>query len=967
MPVFEWQYNTNNGLTEAHFWVSVGSPGCIYANLIDTNGNAHSLSSAAGILTTNYQHIALTYVRSNGLASIYRNGILVAQTTLGSFIPNTTGNVLLGERTYLGGAPQVHYVGNLDELSLYSRALSQSEIQSIYFTGSGGKCTDSVSAPLITGQPTNQTVAAGGTATFSVTATGTSPLHYQWYGPGSALIPGATASTFTISNAQPSNAGSYFAFVTNAFGFAQSSNAVLTVTGGGGNTNDCTPAPTGLVAWWPGENNAVDVVGGNNGTLVNGVGFGTGEVGRGFLFNQTNQNVLISANSNLDVGQGDGLTLEAWIDPSSITNLYPIFEWNPGDGVTYWGVHMYVFPAGVTNGPTGYLYADVQGIGDVWHQIQTSGDVVTAHSFQHVALTYDKASGIARLYRNGTVVAETAFGTFTPKTTGNLNIGNRPTDPANSSYTFLGVIDEPSVYRRALSSNEIAAIYLAGSNGKCPSAPSGTAPVITKQPTNEVVPPGGTAIFSVTATGTQPLYYQWRKLGAAIPGATNSSLSVPVGPNEFNIPTIYSVVVSNIFGTAVSSNAMIIVGPTNAPLIVTQPANQTVPAGSNATFTVAATGTSPLHYQWYGPTNNPVLGAITSTLTLSNVQPANAGTYFVVVTNAYGSAHSSNAVLTVTGGGGITNDCTPAPSGLVAWWPGESNTVDVVGGNTGTLVNGVGFGTGEVGRGFLFNQTNQNVLISANSNLDVGQGAGLTLEAWINPDAITNRYPIFEWNPGDGVTYWGVHLYVFPTGATNGPTGYLYTDVQGADDSWHTLQSPNDVVTAHALQHVALTYDKASGIARMYRNGSVVAEATFGSYTPKTTGNLNIGSRPNDPGNQSYTFFGVIDEPSIYNRALSSNEIAAIYNASANGKCPQSQTLQHASVSSLPAVNMSVSGDSRVLSWPASAGDYILQSTASLAPINWTNVPLTLETNGDNLQVTLPTGGQQGYFRLYHP
>ena len=208
---------------------------------------------------------------------------------------------------------------------------------------------------------------------------------------------------------------------------------------------------------------------------------------------------------------GSGLTLEAWINPTDITKNYdPIFEWNLGDGVTYWGVHMYALPSGITN--TGFLYANVQGVGDNWHQLQSPDSVVTPNAFQHVALTYDKTSGVARLYRNGVVVAETTFGSFTPKTTRTLNIGNRPTDPANESFTFSGVIDEPSIYGRALSSNEIAAIYNAGSFGKCGGVTnSGTAPVITHQPTNQTVSVGGTASFSVTATGTAPLHYQWFK------------------------------------------------------------------------------------------------------------------------------------------------------------------------------------------------------------------------------------------------------------------------------------------------------------------------------------------------------------------------------------------------------------------------------------------------------------------------
>jgi hypothetical protein len=69
-----------------------------------------------------------------------------------------------------------------------------------------------------------------------------------------------------------------------------------------------------------------------------------------------------------------------------------------------------------------------------------------------------------------------------------------------------------------------------------------------------------------------------------------------------------------------------------------------------------------------------------------------------------------------------------------------------------------------------------------------------------------------------------------------------------------------------------------------------------------------------------------------------------------------------------PSVGLSHTGNSSVLSWPAWAGDFTLQAAGSLTPpINWTNVPMTLQTNGNNIQVILPTPDQQIFFRLSHP
>jgi endonuclease/exonuclease/phosphatase family metal-dependent hydrolase len=94
---------------------------------------------------------------------------------------------------------------------------------------------------------------------------------------------------------------------------------------------------------------------------------------------------------------------------------------------------------------------------------------------------------------------------------------------------------------------------------------------------------------------------------------------------------------------------------TNAPGITSQPQSQTVVQGSNATFTVTAFGTAPLSFQW-SFNGAPLDGATASSYTRTNVQPGDAGDYFVVVTNVAGSATSSNATLTVSSSPMIVTD-----------------------------------------------------------------------------------------------------------------------------------------------------------------------------------------------------------------------------------------------------------------------------------------------------------------------
>ncbi len=113
-------------------------------------------------------------------------------------------------------------------MSVYNRALGASEIQAIFNAGSAGKCNDA--PPMITSQPINQTVTAGSGAMFTVSATGTAPLSYQWRS-NNSNIGGQTNSSLSLTNVQPGQSGNmYSVIVSNAFGSVTSSNALLTVT-----------------------------------------------------------------------------------------------------------------------------------------------------------------------------------------------------------------------------------------------------------------------------------------------------------------------------------------------------------------------------------------------------------------------------------------------------------------------------------------------------------------------------------------------------------------------------------------------------------------------------------------------------------------------------------------------------------------------------------------------------------------
>lgn len=170
----------------------------------------------------------------------------------------------------------------------------------------------------------------------------------------------------------------------------------------------------------------------------------------------------------------------------------------------------------------------------------------------------------------------------------------------------------------------------------------GVAPVITNQPSPLAIIVSNNATFTVGASGTAPLAYQWRlNTTTNIFGATNFSFTI-TNAQATNVGN-YTVVITNNFGSITSSPAALTVN--FPPSIGTPPASQTVLVGSNAAFTVAAGGTAPLVYQWKFTAN--LAGATNVSLTITNAQTANAGNYSVSVTNNFGSVTSSPAVLNV--------------------------------------------------------------------------------------------------------------------------------------------------------------------------------------------------------------------------------------------------------------------------------------------------------------------------------
>ena len=233
--------------------------------------------------------------------------------------------------------------------------------------------------------------------------------------------------------------------------------AVAPVPGGTTNVGtikigDCLSQLPNLTNFWTADGNANDIVGGLIGTLKNGATFAPGQVGQAFILDGIDDYVSVPDAASLN--PTNAITVEAWINRTSIAGSFdPVVK-----------------KAGVGFGQTnGYALEFIDSNIGFWIYSQTNGwnrspgADVPLQTWTHVAGVYDGTA--IQLYVNGAVAGAPTMwpGPIAPSPN-ELNIGR---DPANLGRLYRGLIDEVSIYNRALSASEVQSLFAAGSKGKC--------------------------------------------------------------------------------------------------------------------------------------------------------------------------------------------------------------------------------------------------------------------------------------------------------------------------------------------------------------------------------------------------------------------------------------------------------------------------------------------------------------------
>ena len=854
-------------------------------------GNGSAFQSSAGATTNvtlgQWTHLVGTFDAATGSKLFYVDGQLVGGAINAVVATNDAAFLRIGAGTTESIYGGFFVNGAVDEAAVYPGALSPKTVQA-HFEAAKGTSPAVTSAPGVLVNPVNQTNWAPYPVNVSCVVTGSLPMQLQWYhvstdGTATNAVNGATNLVLTLNPTAASDSGSYYLAATNGLGGTESAWAWLEIT---------PPTPPSLTLDLAA--NIPVYVGGTAGLEV--AALGTPPIY--YLLQSNTTTIAVSTNifhkiPNVQSAYGSvdyrilvtnifgsvpstTTRLTVMTAPVStyaavVTNLNPAGYWRLGEDAgntafDYWNGRNGDCVGGFLGFPTGALSDDDDGC----LQVSGAGNYVRARdaaAFNFVGTTnkFTLAAWIkgdawpstgARIFSNRLLVGATggfgfgiwngnsyrftAFGVtdvaqglptlnlgqwyhitavcsnltvyfylngvYQGAGNGNIGAAGIKTSPyplqlgGNPNFSaaadeepFTGQIDEAAVFGRVLTATEIKALYDARYGSLIP-------PAIVKEPGAVQLYAGGTARFSVEATGSSPLTYQWKTNGTAIAGATNTDL--------------------------------IITGVT---------------AGMNG------------------------LGVT------------------VTVTNRAGNLTTANALLTVlaspTGYGGVVLQDNPA----AFWRLGEplSSLVayDSWGSHNGTPVGNVTFGT----TGALFGNANTAATLDGVSPTRIEAAyapelntASFTVECWarVTGGAGTYRAAVSSRNQVQSSSMGGYIIY-----ATAGNVWSFWT---GNGAAWETLDGP--AVVLNEWTHIVATYNGSDK--RLYINGALVA-TTGASVVVNPVRPIRIGGGQNEADPGDYFFMGDVDEVAVYNAALPADRIEYHYGLGAYGENTAPFIMQH--------------------------------------------------------------------------
>ncbi len=519
----------------------------------------------------------------SGQVIMYVNGIAGTPAAVGGDFANWDAAFRLALADEVTGNSR--WLGDYHLVALYDRALSDAEVVQNFGGGSGGnEVPPGFYTPLA-----DVSVTEPASALFEADAGGTEPLFYEWRRDGTP-IPGAQAVNYVLLSATTNDSGATFqVVVSNAFGSVTSRTAVLTVT-------PFVPEPAAIIT--QPSDLTVDEPGGASFTVVT-----TGTAPLSYQWRRDGVDVSGALNTwftvDPTVAGDNGAAFDVVVsnDYGVVTSAVAVLTVNPD----------VPSPPGISRHPQDVAVVEPDAAD---FTVSVAGDRPMFY----------------RWFRNDVEMPNSDTNVYSLD----------PTRLADSGAQFRVTVS--NAYGFATS--RVATLTVA------PYVP--TPATITQQPVDRTVTEPAAAGFTVTAAGDAPLFYQWRRDGVAINAATGTSyVASPTSLTDDG--SGFDVVVSNVAGVVTSRTARLTV-EAYVPMpagITQQPGAVTVTEPAAASFTVAASGATPLFYQWRRD-GAPVAGANLANYTLSPTTLTDDGARFdAVVSNLYGAVTSTVATLTV--------------------------------------------------------------------------------------------------------------------------------------------------------------------------------------------------------------------------------------------------------------------------------------------------------------------------------
>ena len=841
------------------------------------NGSGEGTNSSGGRAALDAgKWVMLTATYNSGDSSwrLYRYGTLIAGPSLGGPVLGALPMAApwsIGSRGDTSGGDGRFLGGGVDEVAIWNRALTAVEIQSVFDAAQ--------MSPVIIVPPVApaSTVFQGDNLSFSVEAAGAPTLQYQWTS-NSVPISGATTTSLALNNATVSFSATYGVVVTNPYGSVTNSVAVTVVlspplitqqpknanryAGRSAAFSVTAIGPAPITYQWYYNTNTLIV----GATLPN---YTRNNVQPGDAGKYNCRLVNPGGNSNSAYATLTVLPAPTTSYPIAALADVPIAYYRLGESSgtvanDYWGGQDGTYN-GVTLGQPGFSPLDPDtaagftGSGKYVGSINGIDFSGISSVFSLEAWVKGPASQVAGTDANATIIGKGHGGNGS----GGLNGWQFVLDISGGKYRFLV---EPA-------------------SGAASTATADVGPDDTWQ---HVV-----GVYD-QAAGAMAIYVNGLPSGAGgIPPATGplaTLIPVSIGAGQGGVSPVYDMYFVGtidevaIYDTALNPNQVHAhycgqYGSSQAPIFAVQPSSVTEWVGWPITLSATVAGSCELAYQWNkGVTpladGGTISGATSSRLSISALDPTNAGNYSLSVINGVGSSNSAVAVVTV-----LNTPTSDIPiSGLVMHHKFDGNLIDSTGrGNNGTAVGGPTFEPGTNGSALHYTSygvgaTNKYVTLGVRPDLQFSSNVNFTVAYWVRLplNSLSGDLPFLDSANG---SYGGPGLTFAPSYKLGGWSYSLNGIAQ--------LYGPNNTINDDTYHHLVHSFDR-TGNGVTYLDGVQVDTRGINTVGNLDHGlGLNIGQDPT--GTYPEAGEAWIDDLGVWRKALTAVEARGLYVAGTNG------------------------------------------------------------------------------------